>query len=156
VYRIHNGAVQTPPGFDKLNSFSFNNISLNVCVRPFIFADKLLISRKDVFLSSIKAYEAAQFNYNNVKGQRWADAMNWGVGNRPIDQWAFFEGVFTVPVCSDSAGSALTSPGAKKSFPCSCGSNNGDQTGPFRVSLPICKFRLSKSNMRQLSGRIST
>lgn len=111
---------------------------------------------KDVFLSSIKAYEAAQFNYNNVKGQRWADAMNWGVGNRPIDQWAFFEGVFTIPVCSDSAGYALTSPGATKSFPCSCGSNNGDQTGPFRVSLPVCKFRPSKSNMRQLSGRIST
>ena len=92
-------------------------------------------SIQDAIESSIKAWYAAGFNYNNVRQQRWLDAMaNWGIGNRPVDLGARFEGVFTIPVCYDPTGQAISAVKTNKNrnYPCACGVDNSD-TAAFRV-----------------------
>jgi hypothetical protein len=62
--------------------------------------------------------------------------MNGTQGTRPIDLGAAFAGTWTIPICYDSSGEAITQAGTNKgrTYPCSCGSGGVD-TGPFAVGL---------------------
>ena len=61
--------------------------------------------------ASVRAYYVAQFDYESVRQQRWIDAMrNSSVSGStsPVDQGYSFEGMFTIPVCSDFYGNFIS------------------------------------------------
>ncbi|KAI9770880.1 MAG: hypothetical protein M1839_003000 [Geoglossum umbratile] len=90
------------------------------------------ISLKDAIKSSVKAYQAAGFDYTKVRQDRWATAMMQNGPDSPQQQGVKFEGVFTIPVCYDSSGRSITPVRTDdgRRFPCRC----GDETAAFATA----------------------
>ncbi|KAF2204153.1 hypothetical protein GQ43DRAFT_201322 [Delitschia confertaspora ATCC 74209] len=99
---------------------------------------ELGLGMQNVVASSVAAWRATAFNYANAANHRWNDARNWGSGNTPRDKGASFEGVWTIPVCWDPKGTAVTNMKTDKgrTYPCACGQGpNSEDSGAFAVSL---------------------
>jgi len=57
--------------------------------------------------ASVRAYNVAEFDYESVRQQRWLDSLKNSstLGSAsPLDLGYSFEGMFTIPVCSDPYG----------------------------------------------------
>jgi hypothetical protein len=57
--------------------------------------------------------------------------MSWG-DKGPASLGADFEGTFTIPVCFDPTGAAMSN----GNHPCYCG-QNGEETGPFQTAAGL-------------------
>ena len=61
--------------------------------------------------ASVRAYYIAKFDYESVRQQRWFDAMRNSTvlgSPSPASQGYSFEGMFTLPVCSDFYGNFIS------------------------------------------------
>ena len=61
--------------------------------------------------SSVYAYHAAGFDYDQVKQTRWIEAIgnaSKSGAQNPLDMGYGFEGVFTLPVCGDPTGNFVS------------------------------------------------
>ncbi|KAI9838493.1 MAG: hypothetical protein M1837_002451 [Sclerophora amabilis] len=107
--------ISAPYGYDKLSSYSDLNLSI-------------------VMESSINAYNAHQFTYDDVRADRWTSALlDTQNGGSPLDLGPRMEGVFTIPVCYDPEGQFIGPIDArlmKRKQPCKCG-QGGIETGAF-------------------------
>ncbi|KAI5460531.1 hypothetical protein BGZ63DRAFT_425037 [Mariannaea sp. PMI_226] len=110
--------VSKPQGYDQLGSL------------------KVPLSLQDAFRSSIATYKSSGYNYETVRNKRLFNSMASGTFNQtdPSTLGAL-EGVWSIPVCMDDAGMAISQIDSGKgiNYPCLCGSN-GQDTGAFAAS----------------------
>ncbi|KAI9795623.1 MAG: hypothetical protein M1833_006944 [Piccolia ochrophora] len=94
------------------------------------------LSMETAGISSVKAFFANKYAYEDVRLSRWLDAMAGTKDNSPVAQRARMEGVFTTPVCIDTSGGSLLSTLKRdkgRNYPCWCG-QNGDDTPEFAAA----------------------
>ncbi|KAI5465084.1 hypothetical protein BGZ63DRAFT_452188 [Mariannaea sp. PMI_226] len=110
--------VSRPQGYDKLGSL------------------KVPLSLQDAFRSSIATYKSSSFNYDTVRSQRLFNFMASGAFNQTDpNAIAAVEGVWSIPVCMDDSGMAISQVDSNDgiNYPCICGPS-GQDTGAFAAS----------------------
>ncbi|KAI5461019.1 hypothetical protein BGZ63DRAFT_425475 [Mariannaea sp. PMI_226] len=106
-------ALKKPQGFDQVG--------------------KLGLSLQDAVSSSVASYNAAGFNYANVKDTHLNQAITSGLNNQ--QNLAALPGVWTLPVCMDMKGTSIVNIDTTKGlqYPCLCGST-GQDSGAFAAA----------------------